>query len=94
VAAEVNDIHVALVVAAHVQSRVVVTVSVLVAPTEGTAPDIALATETSHFGEDGAVMSMDVGPPLQATASVTNAHAPYSRARIAVRLAASGLPGA
>ena len=95
-AAEVNDIHDALVVAVHVQSRVVVTASVLEAPTEGTAPDIALAIETSHFGVDGAVMSMEVGPPLQATASVTSAHAhaPNSRARIAVRPAASGLPDA
>jgi hypothetical protein len=77
-----------------VQSRVVVTVSALDPPAAGTAPDIPFATETSHFAADGAVMSMEVEPPLQAIVSAINAHAPNSRARIAERRAAIALPDA
>jgi hypothetical protein len=90
--ADVIATHGAPAPAVHVQSLVVVTPSVLDAPAAGTEPDIAFSTDTSHFTAEGAVTSIEVGPPVQAAARRTAAHAPNSRARIASPHDASALP--
>ena len=78
--------------AVHVQSRVVVTVTVLVSPDEGTEPVIALAAVTSHLTAVGAVTSIEFDPEPQPTARRLSAHATNSRARIARSTTASRLP--
>lgn len=80
-----NAIHEALVVALHVQSRVVSMVTVLVVPAAGAAPVIAFETVTSHFIADGDVISIELDLPPQAAARTRAAHAPNSRARMAER---------
>jgi hypothetical protein len=80
-------------VAVHVQSLVVVTVSVLDMPAAGAVPLMPLATDTWHFNEVGAVTSMEEeDEPVQAALNAARANAAYSRARIAALDVASRLP--
>jgi hypothetical protein len=85
-------IHGTLVAAVHVQSLVVETSNVLDVPAAGAMPDIPFETETSHLADEGAVTAIEVGPPVQAAARRASAHAPNSRARMAVPHCASALP--
>jgi len=89
---DMSETHDALLDADHVQSRFVVTFNVLVAPAAGMVPDMAFATLTSHFADVGELTLIEVGPPVQAVARRSSAHAPNSRARIASRRSASALP--
>jgi hypothetical protein len=77
-----SAIHVVAVVAAQVQSRVVVTVSIPGAPAAGIEV-IELLTFTSHFEEDeGPVTDIDEPVHPEASAAENVASRTYSRARI------------
>lgn len=78
-------------VAVQVQSRVVVTSSVLDVPDAGADPCIWFATVTWHFNPVGAVTSTELEAEQAATRKAS-AHAGNSRARIAVEHCASALP--
>jgi hypothetical protein len=67
-----------------VQSRVVVIASVPDIPVAGAVLPASVATETSHFSADGAVVEIDVDEPAQAAARTESAHSANSRARTAV----------
>jgi hypothetical protein len=77
---DVITTQVALVDAAHVQSRVVVTVIVPAAPPAGTA-DIEFSVATSHFDSDGPVTETDDDPQAPANSASADAASAQGRRR-------------
>ncbi|MCU1386113.1 MAG: hypothetical protein JWL71_4810 [Acidobacteria bacterium] len=65
---EVMTTHGALVVAVHVQSRVVSTASVADMPLAGAAPAVPVPTVTLHLLSVGAMTDVDVDEPVHALA--------------------------
>ena len=90
--AAVSAIQSDAVVAAHVQSRAVDTVSVPSIPADGAVPDNEFETLTAHFGEVGAVSEIDDDALPHPSAIAESMHAANSRARIARVHTASALP--
>ena len=77
---DVITTHDALVEAAHVQSRVVVTVIVPAAPPAGTE-DIEFSVDTSHFDVDGAVTESEDDPHALPNSASTAAAASAAERR-------------
>jgi hypothetical protein len=89
---DIRLIHVDAVVAAHVQSRAVVTESVPSVPADDAEPESEFATVTSHRDVVGAVSEMFDDALPHESASSESTHAANSRARIAGVQSASALP--
>ncbi len=87
---DVIAIHDALVDADHVQSRVVVTSTVPLAPAAG-AEVMEPVAETWHFAPLGAVTETEVDPQPAARTARSHSHG-YGRARMAACDSASTLP--
>ena len=83
-------IHEAALAADHVQSRVVLTSIVPLAPVAG-AELIEFEAETWHFGADGAVTDTELDPQAAAKNASSQSHG-NGRARMAALHSASTLP--